>query len=172
MEFGIENLKDQLEVVVGMRKQMRSIPPGTRFWGNEDLVLQWGTAFTKSPEEPPGKRIPKTCYDSSYKAANRRGGKWVYCEGFGIQRGLSLAMPHAWVARPGDLTDVLPGAHDLAWEDDAVYLGIPFRQEYVRKVRLAPMSRKLNNFAVLDCWWLQWPLLTGEVKVEDVIWRP
>lgn len=164
----IDDLREQLEMTVKLRQTMMK-PRDVRFIGSEDLVLKMGAEYPRyeGPQKP---TIPRACYANSYRLATRRGSRWIYCEGFAVHDRMPLAVPHAWVTPIGN-----PGeAHDRTWADarGALYIGIAFQTAYIRKVWRAPASRKMDSFCVLDCWWLHWPLLTGEHKIEDVIWKP
>jgi hypothetical protein len=101
-----------------------------------------------------------------YQLAGRKGSRWIYVEGYAVNPGCPLAVPHAWLTR----ADTPEQAYDVAWDaaGDAEYLGIPFQMDYVRHVYRASKKRELG---VLEAWWLGYPLVTGATAVEDVIWQ-
>jgi hypothetical protein len=167
----IEDLREQLRVTVRMRESMGvRVPQDARFLGNEDLVLQFGREFPEF-RGPRRQMTPRACFANAYQIASRSKGRWIYCEGYATIQNIGIATQHAWVT-PADH----PGeAHDRTWMNASagtLYLGIPFQMEFVRKVRAHPKTRMMQEFCILDCWWLRWPLLTGEYKIEDVIWKP
>lgn len=141
-----------------------------RYVCNEDLVLKHGRTFTRahSPFVP----MPKACFSRSYDIATRKANPkgWIYCEGYAIAPKCPMAVNHAWLTR-ADTPDL---AYEVAWDwggaEDTVYFGMAFEADYVRKVHYAS---KRQFYSVLDHWWgaNSYPLLTGEVKIEDVMWK-
>lgn len=132
---------------------------------SEDLVLKRGIVYSPSQKKPPVERLPKACFQQSYRLSQRRNSRWVYVEGFALMPAIGIATSHAWVAD----ADGPRVAHDLAWDAcDAVYIGIPFERDFVRQMHIAS-GRKW--FSVLDAWWINHPLLTGATRIDDVIWQ-
>jgi len=163
--MSLQSLKEQLGHMVTLRKGMGA---DYRFCGNEDLVLQVGTVYSYAPI-PKGIELPnyvRACFYNAYKAVSRRQKGWIYVEGFALNT-IGMAIHHAWLTHedfPGKAFDPTWSEHDL--ESNAVYMGIPFRREYV--VEMHKRSKR-QYFSVLDCHWAGWPLLTGTERVEDVI---
>jgi hypothetical protein len=160
----LKSLRLQMETFTRLYRMQ---PSERRFLCIEDLVLQHGTVFRRAVLPPPVEPLHQACFQQSYRLATRKGARWVYCEGYALSKAVGLGVLHAWVTRadkPGD-------AYDLAWDygtrKDTAYLGIPFRPEYVREVHHAS---KREMFSVLDAWWMHYPLITGETRVEDVMW--
>jgi hypothetical protein len=165
------NLRQQLEAWIAMRR-LWCQEKGCSFpyVCNEDLVLRHGRSFRRSPEPPPVEPIARACYFQAYKLATRARSKWIYCEGFAAtEDAMGLAVMHAWVVS-ADAPDV---ARELAWRhgtpENTAYLGIAFDAAFVREMHRAA-GRKL--LGVLDVPWANYPLLTGERPIEDVLWRP
>src|ERR1700680_3455916 len=108
-----------------------------RYFGGEDLVLQYGTEFTPAPlpEKHGLQSYPSACFRNAYKAATPKGSPWIYVEGYAIRRLDTLGILHAWLTR----ADTPGSAFDPTWkpvEDDGiVYVGIAFRREYLVKAR-------------------------------------
>ena len=71
-------------------------------------------------------------------------------------------MLHAWVTNP----NTSGAAYDPTWCSGCEYFGIPFRLGYVLQ-----MCEKTGHPGVLDVWELGWPLLRGDDRIEDVIWK-
>lgn len=138
----------------------------------EDLILRHGRTFHRYDGPPPVTPIPRACFQMAYQlCCARKKSPWVYCEGFALNN-IGLVAHHAWVTprdHPGD-------AYDLAWAEerhqDAAYFGCMFKPEFVRETHKSSGRLPVKMFSVLDTWWIDYPLLTGEVKVEDVLWNP
>jgi hypothetical protein len=158
-----------LKASVHLRREMAGnrtgeMPP-VRFYGAEDLVLQHGQNFVPARRSPLVVE-PRECFRRSYFAATRRGSRWIYTEGFGYRPNFGLAIHHAWLTR----ADTPGVAYDVAWEEtgDVLYLGVPLRADYVRQVF---ESSGKQQFGVLMAHWLKYPLLTGKLDIESVIWQ-
>lgn len=168
MTGDVELLRKQLEIAAEVRKRYAATLGRTEpFIGPEDLVLKHGTIYKPTRKKPPTSPIPRMCYQNAYRVAVRKGSQWVYCEGFAVASH-GLALEHAWVTRAAS-----PGeAYDLAWSYDErnAYMGIAFKPEFVRAVFKA--SGRLQQFSVLNAWWMGFPLLTGKVNLADVGWGP
>ena len=163
-------LRKQLLQMVQMRQQLYVYNqielPKLRFQTNEELILRHGRVFPRA-KTAPALRIPKACFQLSYRMATKLRSQWVYCEGFAISRRLGLAIHHAW-ATPADGSGE---AFDSAWDDglgDSCYLGIPFTVDFIKITR---KQSKWQYYSVLDSFWNDFPLLTGAVKIENVIWK-
>jgi len=155
------NLQAQLDQF----RKLRGTPPfNLRFHGPEDLVLRWGRTFM--PGEPRYKAQPRECFSRSYALAGRRGSQLIYIEGFAVNSCMGFATPHAWLAHAEEFEI----AREVAWAagDGLEYFGIPFRFEYVKRVFEASGKK---TYGVIDAWWLRWPLLTGEHRIEDAKWE-
>jgi hypothetical protein len=57
-------------------------------------------------------------------------------------------------------------AHNRTWGNGREYFGIPFQLDYVLR-----MHEKAGHPGVLDAWELGWPLLRGEDRIADVMWK-
>jgi hypothetical protein len=57
-------------------------------------------------------------------------------------------------------------AYDPTWGAGVEYFGIPFRLDY-----LVGMHDALGHPGVIDTWEIGWPLVSGEHRIEDVLWR-
>ena len=134
---------------------------GPAFATIRELVAQHGRAYTIRPL-PRGwwSREPQACYANALYAAIAR--KWVYVEGFAIPKPGRLAVLHAWVTNPYNSG----GAYDPTWHAGREYFGIPFKLEYVLR-----MCERTGHPGVLDIWELGWPLLRGDDRIEDVMWK-
>jgi hypothetical protein len=139
------------------------------YWCAEDFILKHGQTFRRAAMPPPVLPIPRACFQQSYELCTKKRSRWIYCEGFALSE-LGLVVHHAWVTpreRPGE-------AYDLAWSEERhrnpAYMGCAFRPEFVRDTYKS--SGKLNELSVLYAWWAGFPLLTGAVEIEDVIWKP
>lgn len=138
----------------------------------EDLILRHGRPFNRTEKKPPVEPIPRACFHQAYRlSVAKKNSRWIYCEGYALNN-IGLVAHHAWVTPrdcPGD-------AFDLAWAEerhnDAVYFGCMFKPEFVRETHQSSGKLPLKMYSVLDTWWIDYPLLTGEVKVEDVLWNP
>jgi hypothetical protein len=73
-----------------------------------------------------------------------------------------LAVLHGWVGNPHD-SGV---AYDPTWRGWHEYFGIRFRLDYVLR-----MCERTGHPGVLDIWELGWPLLRGDDRIEDVMWK-
>jgi hypothetical protein len=153
-------IKEQLRAISQSQVQNGTIV-GPAFATIRGLVARYGRAYTIRPL-PRGRwsREPQACYANALNAAIA--GKWVYVEGFAIPKPGSLAVLHAWVTNPHN-SDV---AYDPTWRAGREYFGIPFRLDYVLR-----MCESTGHPGVLDVWELGWPLLRGDDRIEDVIWK-
>jgi hypothetical protein len=160
----LEALRGQLDMFTHFRRITLDGPQTYPYLCAEDLIQQRGVVFERSLEEPPIHAWPRACFQRSYQLAQRRR-KWIYCEGFALSPH-GLCVHHAWAIH----RDRPRKAVELAWNegtpDDTAYLGIPFRREFVRDT-YAASKRKL--YCVLYAYWLDFPLLTGRVKLDDVM---
>lgn len=135
---------------------------GPAFATMRELVLKHGRPFDIQPlPNDKWQRDDGACYANALKAAQTR--RYVYVEGYAVAEGRSeLAKLHAWVTDPQNPTV----AFDPTWGHGREYFGIPFRLEYV-----VGLHDALGHPGVIDAWELRWPLLSGEHRIEDVIWR-
>ena len=154
-------IQEQLRAISQSQVQNGAVV-GPVFATIRELVARHGHPYTIRPL-PRGRwsREPQACYANALHAAIVR--KWVYVEGFAIPKSGGLAVMHAWVTNPHH-SGV---AHDPTWRDGREYFGIPFRLDYVLR-----MCEKTGHPGVLDVWELGWPLLRGDDRIEDVIWKP
>jgi hypothetical protein len=163
----LNGIRNELQTYVNLRRHSGMVSGEHRYDGIEDFVLQNGRAYqpAKSPHSP----MPRGCYQMAHRRAGHAGSPWIYVEGYAVHPLTSLAVPHAWLTR----ADQPDRAYDVAWKweysQGAEYLGIPFRFAYVRQVFLAS---KRQYYGVLEAWWMHFPLITGEQRIEDVIWKP
>jgi len=162
---------DMVKIRVAIEEQLRRISQsqvqngtvvGLAFATTRELVVRHGRAYIIRPL-PRGRwsHEPQACYANALHAAIAR--KWVYVEGFAIPKSGGLAVLHAWVSNPQN-SGV---AYDPTWRAGREYFGIPFRLDYVLR-----MCEKSGHVGVLDVWELGWPLLRGEDRIEDVMWKP
>jgi len=85
----------------------------------------------------------------------------IYCEGYGS--GI-IPVHHAWcITRDGEVID-------STWRPDMVcdgtFLGVPMDREFVYE------SVMCNGwYGILDNWEGRWPVLTGEIPLEEVLCR-
>jgi hypothetical protein len=137
------------------------------FRGSEDLVLRAGEFYPRTRRKLPTSPVPKACFAQAYRFATHRRSKWIYVEGYAINEKVPMAVPHAWItprSNPGE-------AYDLAWRPEVgatAYLGVAFDPGYVRRIHRSSGSQ---FFSVLDAWWIDYPLVTGETKLADVVWK-
>jgi hypothetical protein len=130
------------------------------------MCCRYGSEFTPAPlTEQHGLRShPSACFGNAYNAAIPKGSPWIYVEGYGIGRLDRIGILHAWLTR----ADTPGVAFDPTWkpvkDDGIVYVGIPFRSEYLVKAR-----RRSKKYGLLDAWEDRWPLLTGRDAIDDVI---
>ena len=153
-------IREQLHAISQSQVQ-NGTAVGPAFATIRELVVRRGSAYTIRPLPRgwwPGE--PQACYANSLQAAIAR--KWVYVEGFAIPKPGSLAVLHAWVTNPYN-SGV---AYDPTWRAGREYFGIPFRLEYVLR-----MCERTGHPGVLDIWELGWPLLRGDDRMEDVMWK-
>jgi hypothetical protein len=135
-----------------------------RYFGVEALLLAEGRVFPPSAKRSPIERVARACFHQAYRLATRKGSKWLYCEGYAVSGSTGLAVHHAWVtprSNPGD-------AYELAWPEDfgdAAYLGIAFDADFVRRMHVAS---ERSTYGVLGAWWVDCPLLSGAVALNDV----
>ena len=71
-------------------------------------------------------------------------------------------MLHAWVSSPHNSVV----AYDPTWRAGHEYFGIPFRLDYVLR-----MCERTGHPGVLVIWELGWPLLRGDDRIKDVMWK-
>jgi hypothetical protein len=168
----MEDLRKYLQNFVALRKSMGfSNDLNVRYYGAEDFVLQHGIEYKPTPLN--GYRLngpQKACFQTSYQAATRKGSKWVYVEGYALIPRLGLPTHHAWLTRedkPGCAFDPTWADIDIE-QDSVVYIGVPVRPEYVKK--MYELSGKFQQYSILDTWWARWPLFTGEHDVKEVIY--
>ena len=134
---------------------------GPAFATVRDLVLHHGRAYAnKSLPQGEWARDSQACHANALHAAMT--GRWVYVEGFAIPAKGDLAVLHAWVTNPKNPVV----AHDPTWGNGREYFGIPFRLDYVLR-----MHQKTGHPGVLDAWELGWPILRGDDRISDVIWK-
>ena len=160
VKFGVV-IEEQLRAISQSQVQNGTVV-GPAFATIRELVVRHGRAYTIQPL-PRGRwsREPQACYANALHSAMAR--KWVYVEGFAIPKPGSLAVLHAWVTNPNK-SGV---AHDPTWRAGREYFGIPFSLDYVLR-----MYEKTGHPGVLDIWELGWPLLRGDDRIEDVMWKP
>jgi len=86
---------------------------------------------------------------------------YTYVEGyaFGI-----IPIVHAWVVDSNGTVVDNTWREDLVESEDRAYLGIPLKLSYVNKVIV-----RREKFGVLDCWELEWPLMTGEHSLVEAM---
>ena len=155
---------------VAIEEQLRAISDGQIEHGMvvgpafptvRDLVVRHGRAYTIQPL-PQGwwSREPQACYANALRVAMAH--QWVYVEGFASPRRGSQAVLHAWVIDPRKPTT----AHDPTWRAGREYFGIPFKLDYVLR-----LWEKAGHPGVLDLWDLGWPLLRGDDRINDVMWK-
>jgi hypothetical protein len=163
----LDGLRSYMRAVVSMHRenQFGLATYGYRYCCMEELLLEHGRVYEyrRAPWTP----FPRQCYQSSYQRTTRRGSPWIYVEGVAINPVVPLPVEHAWISRESDPA----GAFELAWDYDLQpheghYVGVPFKSEYVREVFRAG---KRQNYGVLNCWWIHFPLLSGKVSIEDVL---
>ena len=136
---------------------------GPAFVTMRDLVLRCGRSYNIQPLPAPRTQwstISQACYANALHAAMTC--KWVYVEGYAIPRRGRLAIPHAWVTDPCDPAV----AHDPTWRTGREYFGIPFKLEYVLR-----LHERTGRPGVLDAWELGWPLLRGDDRIEEIMWK-
>lgn len=156
----LENFQEQMDFFIRARGER---PAQLIYKCNEDLVRSHGQFYEPAGTQP-FQPIARACFGQSYRIATRKNSHWTYVEGYASHPRTGLVVAHAWITRP----DAPGQAFDLAWDgdlSDAIYLGIPFRAGYVRKVHLAS---KRQYYGVLDAWWMDYPLLTGKTALAEV----
>ena len=153
-------IEEQLRAISESQVQ-RGMVVGPAFATIRELVARHGHPYNIRPL-PEGRwsREPQACYANALQAAIAR--QWVYVEGFAIPKRGSLAVLHAWVTNPRNPLV----AHDPTWRTGREYFGIPFKIEYVLQ-----MQEKAGYPGVLDLWELGWPLLRGDDRITDVMWK-
>jgi len=160
----IDQLRTYLEQFVALH---HSIEPDRkmRFACIEDLILQHGSEYILSHVKHPAQ--PSGCFARAYRLATRYPHRWIYVEGYALAPGVPIPLQHAWVS-PVDS----PGtAVELAWgkpNQAPAYLGVPFKPSYIKSVFIASKRQWLS---ALDTFWLRYPLITGKVRIEDVIYK-
>ena len=109
---------------------------GYRYRCVPDLLLKEGVLF-KDIRDPAGSNEQsackaKACYLNCFTLAAEEPDRYIYCEGYGVLASLGLPLPHAWVYDKTDKAVVDPtwAAAGNTGPDD-IYLGIPFRLNYV-----------------------------------------
>lgn len=132
----------------------------------EDFVLQEGVGFREvSPWQPSERgtnryrpRIPRQCFDNSYKAATASRGRLRYVEGYAD--GGIFPVPHAWNIdeedRIVDTTWCGDGAERGVFTRPTIgraYIGVVIDLDYVRSMRTN------DNTSMIDRWEEGWPLL-------------
>ena len=153
-------IEEQLRAISQSQVQNGTVV-GPAFATIRELVVRHGRPYTIH-SLPRGRwsREPQACYANALQSALGR--KWVYVEGLAIPKRGSLAVLHAWVTNPEN-SGV---AYDPTWRAGREYFGIPFTLEYVLR-----MWKSTGHPGVLDVWELGWPLLRGDDRIEDVIWK-
>jgi hypothetical protein len=161
----LESLRQHLEFNVEFRQLSKPADWPYPFLCIEDLLLRCGSVFERSTVRPPVEPIPRACFYQCYRLTQRKS-RWIYCEGYG-HSAHGFPAHHAWVVRD----DAPTLAVDLAWADgtpdDTAYIGIPFQRGFVREMHVAS---KRKQYSVLDTPWARYPLLTGKIQLEDVMW--
>src|SRR3954447_13150263 len=102
----IGGLRRCLAASIDMRKMHGMKDPSWHYIGMEDFVLKEGKPFLEfSKDHPkPGERnrykprIPRQCYDNSYKAVLASKGRLRYVEGYAMSAFLPVL--HAWNIDP------------------------------------------------------------------------
>lgn len=136
---------------------------GPAFATIAEVVLKFGCHFDPQPL-PRGKwqRGLGACYGNALKAA--RSGRYIYVEGYATSRENGLPHHHAWVTDPANPVV----AFDPTWGNAGIeYFGIPFQLEYILMA-----SKRSGHPGVLDAWDVGWPLVSGQDRIEEAIWRP
>jgi len=115
-------------------------------WASKPAHIAWGTEGE--------------CYRNAYYLATENP-DYTYVEGyaFGI-----IPIVHAWVVDSNGTVVDNTWREDLVESEDRAYLGIPLKLSYVNKVIV-----RREKFGVLDCWELEWPLMTGEHSLVEAM---
>jgi hypothetical protein len=135
---------------------------GPAFATIADIVLKFGRPFARRPL-PKGRwrRGLGLCYANALQAAKTR--RYVYVEGYATGLAGGIPQHHAWVTDPRDFSV----AYDPTWGRGAEYFGIPFRLDYLLKA-----YEESGHPGVLDAWEMKWPLVSGEHRIENAVWKP
>lgn len=96
-------------------------------------------------------RTPKECYRNAAMIALKRGGRFIYCEGWAA--GI-VPVPHAWLVDCNGLT------YDPTWGMEGVeYFGVAINQSFLRKVLKAS-----SHYGIIDQPELGFPILTAHIR--------
>ena len=126
-----------------------------------DLVSREGAAFPWAPKpENIAWGTVGECYRNAYHLATENQ-DYTYVEGYAL--GI-IPVTHAWVVDPDGTVIDNTWREDLVEGEDRAYLGIPLKLSYVTKV-----IAEREKFGVLDCWELEWPLMTGEHSLNEAV---
>ena len=131
-------LVSQLAQIRELRRSC-SLPPGWRYFGREDFLLQHGRWFAPLPWSHPGKegRL-KECYKHSLLLSSSYEGLH-YVEGSALAPGLPIVLDHAWAA------DLEGSLVDGVWLNKGqAYLGVYFPSRWAWHANRCGQS-------VLDC---------------------
>jgi hypothetical protein len=170
----IGGLRRYLAAHVTMRQQQDWMKdPSWHYIGIEDFVLKEGQPFLEFSEDQPKlgernrykPRIPRQCYDNSYRAVLASKGRLRYVEGYAYTG--SLPVLHAWNIDPdGKIVDTTwcgdgntADGHFYRPAPGSAYMGVIFPVEYVRNMRT-----KFNT-SMIDQWEKNWPVLRQEWRV-------
>jgi hypothetical protein len=145
-----------------LREHMRfktSLMPTRDGASIESLLMKHGKEWM-GRKRPKGlrKMRDKECFVNAQMLAVFHPDEYTYCEGLAHS---IIAVNHGWVIdRDGNIIDP-------TWRDPhkCAYIGVPFKTEYIRRV----ITKTGHWISLWDNYMQMWPLLTGEVKLEEVM---
>jgi hypothetical protein len=149
----VKDTKSYLLMIRKMHIKMRNKkkPKEWAYYSIEDFILKNGKQM-KEGVLPKGVKRGKMmdCFKNAFELAQEKG--YSYCEGYAFSM---LHTNHAWCLHDGKVVDP-------TWTDGVDYFGVEFPMNTVRKIIL-----KSEHYGILDTPQIGFPLLTGEITLED-----
>jgi hypothetical protein len=158
-----EDLQQFLLNYIEVTRQMPKSPKWI-FACLQDMVLQHGIWY-EARRKPAGIIWGEwqMCFRNAFRLVDENP-ELTYVEGYALG---VLSVHHAWAITPDGKVI------DNTWRDrgkssiplkERAYIGIPLKMGYVRRI-----VDETGTFGALDAWELDWPLLTGEHRLDEVM---
>ena len=144
--------REYLRLLVRVQRMAANCPdPSPAEW-----LLRNGMSFTRGPRPKGIRKGPdRFCFWNSLRLAERRSGRYVYCEGYATA---IIPVEHAWVydRRTGLIVET-------TWDDEGNgrdYFGVPVKTSYARRCLLRERP------VVMD-WKNDFPVVNGRVPESE-----
>jgi hypothetical protein len=141
MNKNLERLLSLLKAEADVIDSINKTAP-FRYKSNQRLVLENGKAFLTRVEHPKFRGELQQCFQNCFEILLTHP-ELSYCEGFGTDDNMLLAVPHGWLINK-DMQVI-----DPTWIDEkstgSVYFGVVFKSKFVFDI-----ARKTKHYGILD----------------------